>query len=187
MTKSASDYETFSVTQSAIPGAPASAGGTSLPGNIYTDGFYVPKPGTVVGATNYVGLSDQLFPGSNVTDHWNGFDISLNARLGHGIIFQGGTGIGHQVTDNCDIVDPANAGRFGSRSPLVESLGVTVGPVTTYSSIHSCHVDQAWLSQLKLIGSYTVPKIDVSIGASYQNIPGLELQANYQDFNSDVI
>jgi hypothetical protein len=186
VTKSSSDYETFSVTQSAIPGTPASAGGTSLPGNIYTDGFYVPKPGTVVGATNYVGLSDQLFPGSNVTDHWNGFDISLNARLGHGIIFQGGTGIGHQVTDNCDIVDPANAGKFGSRSPLVESLGVTVGPVTTYSSIHSCHVDQAWLSQLKLIGSYTVPKIDVSIGASYQNIPGLELQANYQDFNSDV-
>ena len=91
VSQSASDYEAFSVTQSAIPGSPASAGGTSLPGNIYTDGFYVPKPGTVVGATNYVGLSDMLFPGSNVIDHWNGFDVSLNARLGHGIIFQGGT------------------------------------------------------------------------------------------------
>ena len=58
-------------------------------------------------------------------DHWNGFDLSLNARLGHGVIFQGGTSTGRQITDNCDIVDPANAGKFGDRSPLVELLIVT--------------------------------------------------------------
>ena len=56
----------------------------------------------------------------------------------------------------------------------------------TVNSVHACHVDQAWLSQLKFIGSFTVPKVDVQIGASYQNIPGLEISANYQDFNSDV-
>ena len=55
-------------------------------------------------------------------DHWNGFDVSLNARLGHGVILQGGTSTGRQITDNCDIVNPANAGKFGDRSPLVETL-----------------------------------------------------------------
>src|SRR4029077_3670154 len=143
VTKSASDYEAFSVTQSAIPGSPASAGGTSLPGNIYTDRFYVPKPGTVVGATNYVGLSDMLFPGSNVIDHWNGFDVSLNARLGHGVIVQGGTSTGRQVTDICDVVDPANAGKFGDRSPIPEmltsaALADLLRPLGTISSLDSC-------------------------------------------------
>ena len=50
----------------------------------------------------------------------------------------------------------------------------------------ACHVEQAWLTQLKFLGSYTVPKIDVQIGASYQNIPGIELAANYADLNSDI-
>src|SRR4029453_1219712 len=36
------DYESFSV--SGIPAPPASAGGAALPGNIYTDQFYVLKP-----------------------------------------------------------------------------------------------------------------------------------------------
>ena len=47
-------------------------------------------------------------------------------------------------------------------------------------------MEQAWLTQLKFLGSYTVPKIDVQIGASYQNIPGIELSANYAEPNSDI-
>ena len=39
---------------------------------------------------------------------------------------------------------------------------------------------------MKFLGSYTVPKIDVQIGASYQNIPGIELAANYAVLNSDI-
>ena len=90
------------------------------------------------------------------------------------------------MTDTCDIANPANAGKFGDRSPLVELLSNTVAGVTTYSSLNSCHVVQAWLTQLKFIGSYTIPKVDVQVGASYQNIPGLELSATYADPNSDI-
>jgi hypothetical protein len=175
----AADYESYSITPGLIPNpAPASAGGTQLPGSIITSGFYSQKPGTVAGSSNFVGLSDTFFPGSNVIDHWNGFDLGVNMRLAHGIIFQGGTSTGRQVTDDCDISDPANAGKFGSTSPLVESLGTR--------SVSACHVVQAWLTQLKVLGSYTVPKVDVQIGASYQNIPGIELSANYAEINSDV-
>src|SRR4029078_464086 len=87
-----------------------------------------------VAACNSVGLSDGLFPGSSVIDHWNGFDLSLNARLGHGVIREGGTSTARQVTDTCDIVNPANAGKFGDRSPLVELLTV----LGTASSLNSC-------------------------------------------------
>src|SRR5262249_15115332 len=101
------DYESFSV--SGIPASPASAGGASLPGGIYTNQFYVLKPTAAAASHPYTGLSDRLYPGSNVIDHWNGFDFSLNARLPRGIIFQGGTSTGRQIYDNCDIANPANA------------------------------------------------------------------------------
>jgi len=136
----------------------------------------------VNGASNFVGLSDLLFPGSNVIDHWNGFDFSLNARLGHGVILQGGTSTGRQVTNDCDIVNPSN--NFGGRTAIPEFL--TAGIPAAISSLSSCAVTQAWLTQLKLIASYTVPKVDVQIGAAYQNIPGIELAATYAEPNSDI-
>ena len=61
-----------------------------------------------------------MFPGSNVYDHWFGYDIGLNARLPQGIIFQGGLSTGHQTTDFCDVQDPAKAGN----NALVEMLTV---------------------------------------------------------------
>jgi hypothetical protein len=191
----ATDYQEYSVTSSAIPPPGTSAGGATLPADITTSQFYNQKLGTIVGASNYVGLSKDLFPGSRVIDHWNGFDISVNMRLPGGAIFQGGTSTGRQTYDNCDIVDPANAGKFGDRSPLVESLTVPIvgaadprGPIGTAIAypLSSCHVQQAWLTQLKLLGSYTLPKIDVQVGASFQNIPGIELYATYQAPNSDL-
>ena len=39
---------------------------------------------------------------------------------------------------------------------------------------------------MKFLGAYTVPKVDVQIGASYQNIPGIEVAANYAELNSDI-
>ena len=44
--------------------------------------FYSPTAAAAArAANNFVGLSDLFFPGSNVIDHWNGFDVSLNMRL----------------------------------------------------------------------------------------------------------
>ncbi len=114
-----------------------------------------------------------MFPGSNVIDHWFGFDIGLNARLPRGIIFQGGLSTGHQTTDFCDVEDPAKAGN----KALVEMLAVGVPAVN--NSLNTCHMEQNWLPQVKFLGSYTVPKVEVQIGASFQSIPGIEYAATY--------
>jgi hypothetical protein len=120
-----------------------------------------------------------MFPGSNVYDHWFGFDLGMNARLPHGVIVQGGLSTGHQTTDYCDVEDPAKAGP----SALVEMLLV----LGVNNSINSCHMDQKWLPQVKFLGSYTVPKIDVQLGASYQSIPGVEMAATFPASNGSVI
>jgi Carboxypeptidase regulatory-like domain len=186
----ATDYTQYGVTSGLIPAPGTSAGGATLPAEIITNGYY--NVNDTRAASNFVGLSKDLFPGSKVIDHWNGFDVSLNARLPGGVIFQGGTSTGRQTLDSCDIVDPANAGKFGDRSPLVESLFVTAplgdsrGPNGTALPLDFCHVEQAWLTQLKFLGSYTIRKIDVQVGAAYQNIPGIELGAAYQAINADI-
>jgi hypothetical protein len=147
LTHTAADYDRYSITQSAIPPAPASAGGATLPSSIYTTDFFNQKVGTAAGSNNFIGRTDTFFPGSNMIDHWNGFEFGINARLPHGIIFQGGFGTGKQVTDNCDIVDPASAGKFGDRSPLVELLATPPIAGTFPASLNSCHIEQAWLTQ----------------------------------------
>src|SRR5580765_7385151 len=145
---SAADYTTYGVSQSLIPASPASAGGTTLPSNTYTSGFY--NINDTRAATPLTGLSDTMFPGSNVIDHWFGFDVGINARLPHGIIYQGGLSTGHQTTDYCDVQDPAKAGT----QALVEMLNVA----GLNSSVSSCRMNQKWLPQIKMLGSYTVPK-----------------------------
>ena len=119
-------------------------------------------------------------------DHWNGFDLGLNARLAHGIIFQGGISTGKQITDNCDIVDPANAGRFGDRSPLVELLAAPPLPdvphVVAELPCRAGDADPARRSWART----RCPKIDVQIGATFQSIPGIEYGANYPELNSDI-
>ena len=186
LSHTAADYDRFSITQSLIPPAPASAGGETLPDGIYTTDFFNQKPTAAAGSNNFIGRSETFFPGSNQIDHWNGFDVSLNARLAHGLIFQGGISSGKQTTDNCDIVNPDNAGKFGDRSPLVELLATPPVAGTFPASLNSCHIEQAMQTQLKILGSYTVPKIDVQIGATYQSIPGIEWGANYTAINSDI-
>ena len=47
-------------------------------------------------------------------------------------------------------------------------------------------MEQNWLPQVKFLGSYTVPKIDVQIGASFQSIPGIEYSATYAAPNTDL-
>ena len=38
-------------------------------------------------------------------EHWNGVDITVNARPGAGMLLQGGVSTGRTSTDNCDIRD----------------------------------------------------------------------------------
>jgi len=174
----ATDYTAYSIPVSSIPAPPASAGGQALPTTTNVSGFY--NVNDARPATNLQGLSDTMFPGSNVIDHWFGFDIGLNARLPRGIIFQGGLSTGHQTTDFCDVEDPAKAGN----KALVEMLAVGVPAVN--NSLNTCRMEQNWLPQVKFLGSYTVPKAEVQIGASFQSIPGIEYAATYAAPNTVI-
>ena len=98
-------------------------------------------------------------------EHWNGVDFSVNARLGRALV-QGGLSTGRTSTDNCDVL---------AQLPEISPVGLPY-----------CHVDTAFLTQAKLLGTYTIPKIEVQFAATFQSLPGPNIISNYVAPNSLV-
>jgi hypothetical protein len=86
--------------------------------------------------------------------YWNGVDINVNVRVRNGLTFQGGTSTGREITDECAVI--------------VDS-----------PSLRDCRVVEPFRTQLKGLGTYTVPKIDVQLSGTFQSRPGGQLAANW--------
>ena len=78
---------------------------------------------------------------------------------------------GKTVTDNCDLVAKLPGLLLGGNN-----LGVANANVWRPASF--CHQESPFLTQVKFLGSYSVPRIDVQVSGSFQSIPGPLLSAN---------
>jgi hypothetical protein len=90
--------------------------------------------------------------------HWNGVEVNFTARIRGGVTFQGGASTGRRIDDTCEI-----------RAALPETA--LLNPY--------CLQEPPFLTDLKALGSYTIPKIDVQFSGTLQSIPGDSLAANY--------
>jgi hypothetical protein len=102
--------------------------------------------------------------------YFNGFDVTLSLRTSDFTV-QGGTSTGQNVADNCDVRANLPELNAGIGAGLV---GSTVSTTSPY-----CHVAYGWLTQLRGLGSYMIPKIDMQVSAVFQSKPGALLSANY--------
>ena len=99
-------------------------------------------------------------------EYWHGVDVSVSARTQGGVLFQGGTSTGRTLTDNCEVL---------VKVPETNPLGIPY-----------CHQATNWLTQVKVLGSYTVPRADVQVSGTFQSLPGPSLTANYVVANALV-
>jgi hypothetical protein len=148
------DFDPFSITapaDSRLPGG----GGYTVSGlyDLKPARFGVPADLFVTRSSNY---GDQI-------SHWNGFDLTVNARLDQGVLLRGGMSTGHASTDNCEIV-----AKLDNPSPLY------------------CHSENAFQTEVKFLASYTVPRVDVLLSTVFQNLQGVPLAANYNAPNAQV-
>ncbi len=121
-----------------------------------------------VSSTKFGQINNLVTASSNYgtqTERWNGVDFNLDARLRNSLTVQGGFSTGQTVTDNCEI-----------RAKLPESA--SVNPY--------CHVAAGFLTQFRGLGSYTIPKVDLRVSATFQSKPGAQLAANYVATNAVV-
>ena len=91
----AADFNTFSITAPTDPRLPDGGGYT-------VSGFYNVNPAKVsLPQNNYYTLASNY--GEQI-QHWNGFDVTVNARLRRGFTVQGGVSSGRQETNNCAVI-----------------------------------------------------------------------------------
>jgi hypothetical protein len=144
---------------SALPGG----GGYTLTGFDLTTAGAARAPDYFVTLAKNYGEQTEVFDGVN---------ISLQARLQNGLLVQGGVGPGRVVTNDCDVVDD-----------LPEMLHTLAGNpnrsfVFAARPLERCEQNNGWLTGVNGLASYTIPKIDVQVSGTYQNQPGVQLDAN---------
>jgi len=107
------------------------------------------------------------------TEHFDGVNISLQARLQNGLLLQAGVGPGRVVTNDCEVVDD-----------LPEMLQTTAGnPTRSFTAasrpLERCEQNNGWRTGVNGLASYTIPKIDLQVSGTFQNQPGIQTDANY--------
>jgi hypothetical protein len=167
---SAADFDTFSITAPVDPRLPDGGGYT-------VSGLYDVKSNKFnVAADNYITFANKF--GKQIR-HWDGVDITINARPRSGLTFQGGTSTGRTTTDNCDIVKNVPELLLGAQNVGEDNAG-------TWLPASSCHQQSKFLTQVKFLGTYTVPRVDVQLTATVQSVPGPQIVANYVATNAVV-
>jgi hypothetical protein len=112
-----------------------------------------------VGQTDTFGTAASKF--GQQFEHWNGADFTMTARLSK-VLLQGGVSTGKTTTDNCDVVAKVD------------------NPSTRF-----CHRETPFLTQVKLLGAYSLPWA-LQVSATYQSLPGPEVLANATFTNAQI-
>jgi hypothetical protein len=156
----AGNYDPFTIVVPADPNLP-DGGGYTLTG-------YDLRPGPAA-PSQFVTLADAY---GKQTEHFDGVNITVISRLQNGLLIQGGLGAGRVVTNDCDIVDD-----------LPETLHQFFGANTRQfffaaRPLERCEQNNGLRTRLQGLAAYTIPKVDVQIAGTYQNLPGAAVSAN---------
>ncbi len=133
-----SDYEPWTITAPRDPDLPGGGG--------YPVTQYAITPAAFARGSQSVLTRETNF-GPARTWYWHGVDVTANARLGRGIILQGGTSTGRGINDRCD-----TATKIDSPDP------------------RGCDVTEPWQTTVRGLASYTVPKVDVLVSSTFRSV-----------------
>jgi hypothetical protein len=155
------DYDRFTITTPSDSRLP-DGGGYPLTG-------YDLKPTASITQNNFVTLANNF---GNQTEHFDGVNITVNARLQNGLVVQGGSGLGRVVTNDCEIVEklPETLHQFLNNN--------TRSFVFTARPLERCEENRGLRTRYQGLAAYTIPKIDVQVSGTFQNLPGVGVNAN---------
>jgi hypothetical protein len=154
----AADYTPYSITAPSDPRLPDGGGYT-------VSGLNNIVPAKFGQTSNNITLADDI---GDQYQRYNGMLFNVSARFSEGLQFQGGINTGKTVQDNCAV--------RAQVPELTTTAGVSpaVNPGNPY-----CHSDPGFITKATALGSYTVPKIDVSVAGTFRSDQGGVLAANW--------
>ena len=169
--RSASDFDVFSITAPRDPRLP-DGGGYVIGGlyNIKDAMFSTPADNYITFAKNY----------GKLAEHWDGVDAILNMRPQGGVSLQGGLSTGRTMINNCEVV--ARLPEILTGLSVLNDANAGVQFPAEY-----CDQRSPFLTQVKFLGSYEIPKIDLLISAALQSVPGPQVLGNFVATNAVVL
>jgi hypothetical protein len=166
----ARDYDTWTLT---VPDH------SNLPGGTTASYVAITQAAANRGAQNLQTKETNYAPAR--TAYWHGVDYSASARLTSGLLLQGGGSTGRGVRNTCEL---------WRVRPELQVSG------TTAQRSDACDVTEPWLSSVRGLASYTVPRADVLVSATLRSTrttasgdvasSGSSLDGNYQLPNTEV-
>ena len=172
----ATDFDTFSMV---VPSDAKLPGG----GGYTLEGLFALRPNAFGRPAQNNNTLDRTY-GSQL-EHWNGFDITIDARLANGLSLQAGTSTGRTMEDDCEIVSNVpemlnvNLANVGNAAVIVPT-----GTPTAWRPLQFCHRETPWLTQFKTFGVYIIPKIELQVSGTFRSIPGDPLRAAFNANNA---
>ena len=108
----------------------------------------------------------------DVSEHFDGVNVTVNARMTNGVRVQGGLGTGRQITDDCAAVAQA--------PELLHTFFGTPSRFFAFAArpLERCQQNNGWRTRYQGLATYTIPKVDVQLSGTFQNQPGAQLAAN---------
>jgi hypothetical protein len=172
---SSAEYNAFTFTVPSDSRLPGGGGYTATGFDLNPAAFGRPT-------NNFNTLSDKY---GKWTEHWNGMDFLVGTRLQSGMMLSGGVSTGRTSVDTCEVTNQIPEMLInGQQLNLPGFTGAGFNLQNVQIQAGQCAIQEAWLTQLKLTGIYTVPRIDVGVSATYQNMPGPNLAASFVASNA---
>jgi hypothetical protein len=154
------DFDTFTYN---VPSDPKLPGGGGYP-LVFRD----VKPAAFGRYDRFQTFTSDLGGSSN---RFNGVDVTVNARL-RDVTIQGGTSSGNVVEDECGLVaehpDVYISGLgWGGTLDFFKQFNPSIGQWPQAF----CHRESGWQTNFKGLASYTLPRIDVLLSATWKSVP----------------
>jgi len=133
-------------------------------GGGYSLQFYDINPAKFGQFDNFITFSENY--GKQIY-HFNGIDLNVNARFPFALTLQGGFSTGNMTEDDCEV---------GEKLPEIYILPGSGGTLSAVQSIAQwsrsyCHRESGYLTHVKGLATYTIPKVDVLISGTIQSKP----------------
>jgi hypothetical protein len=145
---SPSDFDPYSVT------APVDARLGEASGRVIGDLWNIST--AKFGQINNQTLLENNIPGVDRRNWWQGVDVNVNARLAGGLTLRGGAVFSTAGDDWCTYIEN---GYYGT--------GIPEGP-----SLRNCSTVTPLQTELKGLGTYTIPKVGVQVAGTFTSRPG---------------
>ena len=111
---------------------------------------------------------DRVFGGK--TEHWNGVDVTVDARLNNGLVVNGGVSTGKTSFDNCNVENALPESQFSSGR----------GNPTGWLPRGNCAFSEPWLTNVKGYAVYELPApINVQVAATFRSVPGRAINSEF--------